>query len=120
MGIHYLQMALVQFAIQIVFDLFPLSIVLIGNPMSATKRNTNWISAYAMKTKIECVNGMNGWTATDQCVRPFMWWTTLVIAGYFSFFFFYALLRGARKALFLAIGCLFRANNIISLWGKGI
>merc|ERR1712129_658186 len=86
MGIHYLQMALVQFAIQIVFDLFPLSIVLIGNPMSATKRNTNWISAYAMKTKIECVNGMNGWTATDQSVRPFMWWTTLVIAGYFCFF----------------------------------
>ena len=98
---HYLRAAAIQFSIQSLFDLLPFIVIFVGNPMSATNENFYQrsggavrrrccaVSEYAMHLKVEYVNMMNGWTATDQCVRYFMWWCTIFIGGYFCFYLLY-------------------------------
>jgi len=113
---HYIETTSIQFIIQSLFDLFPLFIILIGNSprsqeqrpygsfyhlsrnspiMIRNKTNENFkntcfdISNIAINLKIEYINMMNGWTATDKCVRYYMWWSTIFIGGYFTFYLLY-------------------------------
>lgn len=146
---YYLQTVSIQFAIQSVFDLFPILLILFASPSSTgyppnnqygdarrgaadgvhvgggggvAKRScyrnggsfyrlsrasnlpamhdedaadpmrsasNTCCSSMALSLKIDYINMMNGWTATDKCVRDFMWWSTIFIAGYFAFYLLY-------------------------------
>jgi len=98
---RYAEMAAMQMAIQLIFDVFPLLLVLAGNAHSASVPSSSLalyqmhrpplsaLSSIAMGLKAEYINMMNGWTATDRCVRHFLWWSTIFIGGYFAFFLLY-------------------------------
>lgn len=90
---RYAEMAAIQMAIQLLFDVFPLLLVLAGNARSQLyqvhRPQLSGLSNIAMGLKAEYINMMNGWTATDRCVRHFLWWSTIFIGGYFAFFLLY-------------------------------
>ena len=91
---HYAEMAAIQLGIQLLFDLFPLLLVLAGNASSSSSYQMHRpplsaLSSIALGLKAEYINMMNGWTATDRCVRHFLWWCTIFIGGYFAFFLLY-------------------------------
>jgi len=101
-SIHYIKTSFIQFIIQSLFDLFPLFIILIGNRSSLQSSNYHLssnlpidnkpcfdIPLLAINLKIQYINMMNGWTATDKCVRYYMWWSTIFISGYFTFYLLY-------------------------------
>ena len=102
--LYYIKRVIIQFLIESLFDIFPLFIILFGNPFSSRNSKKGYNSFYhlsyinqikpnnlniSIKLKIEYINMMNGWTATDKCVKHFMWWSTIFIAGYFTFYLLY-------------------------------
>ena len=107
--LHYLKLATMQFLIHSMFDLFPLLVILCGNPNRPRNASFHQLSnrlpfvsdheqlgkkagccsRWAVSLKAEYINMMNGWTATDRCVRHFMWWCTIFIGGYFVFYLLY-------------------------------
>eukprot|EP00488_Nonionellina_sp_1-RS-2012_P001817 TRINITY_DN312_c1_g1_i1.p1 TRINITY_DN312_c1_g1~~TRINITY_DN312_c1_g1_i1.p1 ORF type:complete len:206 (+),score=55.45 TRINITY_DN312_c1_g1_i1:97-714(+) len=105
---HYVQTAFIQFMILCIFDLVPFLIVLMGNPRStyqesfyhlsqnipivahkASESRCCGIRELALNLKVQYINMMNGWTATDKCVPHYMWWCTIFIGGYFAFYLMY-------------------------------
>lgn len=105
---RFLKAAATQFLIQSMFDLFPLLVILWGNPGRPRRGSTfqelsprrpfvedrskaadSQCCGWAMRLKVQYINMMNGWTATDRCVRHFMWWCSIFIGGYFAFVLLY-------------------------------